>query len=267
MDKEDAREPFKGLARMGYSARGVIYLVVGALAILTAVGEGGETTGSKGAIMEILRQPFGTTLIAILIVGLVGYVLWRFTQAIADPDRHGRSGKGLAIRAGLVASAITHTVLAYWTLQLLLSQVGASDGGGSGSGDAQKEAFLATGAGQILMGVIGVVLIGVGFAHMFKGWTARFEKYMTFPPNHRGWACPLCQFGLIARGVVWVIVGWFFIDSARRAYGNDIKGVAEALDTLRTSPYGDWLLGIVAAGLFAFGLYSLLEAVYRRLGV
>ena len=80
---------FKTLARMGYGARGVVYLMIGGLALLTAFGEGGKTTDSKGAITEIMQQPFGYVLLTVLIIGLFGYVVWRFTQAVKDTDGHG----------------------------------------------------------------------------------------------------------------------------------------------------------------------------------
>jgi hypothetical protein len=96
-------------------------------------------------------------------------------------------------------------------------------------------------------------------------FTARFEKYMNIPADKRSWARPVCQFELATRGAVWLIIGWFLIKSAWMAKGGEVEGMAEALQWLRGSPYGSWLLGIVAAGLFAFGIYSLLEAAYRRI--
>lgn len=261
MDEPAARKPFKVLARMGYCARGLIYLVIGALAVASVIGEGGRTTDTRGALVEIMRQPLGSTLILALIVGLVGYVAWRLTQALFDADRHGLDAKGLAIRTGLLISAITHGVLAYWTGKLLLHLHA------SGNGGEQGRAFLATDTGQLVLGLVGIFVVVVGLAHLFKGFTARFDRYMEIPENHRVWVKPLCRFGLIARGIVWCMVGWFLIDSARRASSSDIKGMGEAMDTLRNSPYGEWLLGIVAAGLIAFGLYNFLEAAFRRIRV
>ncbi|WP_148861059.1 DUF1206 domain-containing protein [Marinobacter fonticola] len=263
MDTALARKPFKILARMGYCARGLIYLVVGSLAAASVAGEGGGTTDTKGAIIKILSQPLGNTLLLLLIVGLVGYTAWRLTQAVFDADRHGLAPKGLAIRAALLISAITHGVLAYWTGKLLFD---FSGGGGSGGGE-QGRAFLATGTGQVVLGAAGILFVVVGLAHLFKGFTARFDRYMEIPENHRIWIKPLCRFGLIARGVVWCMVGWFLIDSAQKANSSDIKGMGEAMDVLRNSPFGEWLLGIVAAGLIAFGLYNFLEAAFRRIRV
>lgn len=248
--------PFKRLAQLGYAARGVVYLVIGGLAIMAAVGPGGKTTDSKGAITTILHQPLGHTMLTILVIGLAGYVLWRFVQAVKDTDDHGTSGKGLAIRGGLLVSSITHAALAIWAVKLMLGDPQSSNSGGT---------WLSSTPGLVILGIVGVAAIGAGLAHMFKGWTARFERYMTIPSDKRSWAKPLCQFGLIARGIVWCMVGYFFIHSAVMTSGGDVKGIADALNSLARSSHGPWLLGIAAAGLMAFGAYSMLEAMYRRI--
>lgn len=251
---------FKWWARMGYLSRGVVYLVVGGLAILTAFGYGGETTDSRGALRAILSQPFGSILLIAMIIGLVGYAIWRGIQSILDMDDHGNSTKGLVVRGSLMVSAFTHLSLAIWGVFLLLNRESNGSGGNSGG-------WLESQAGQIGLALFGLAAIAVGIAHMYKGATARFERYIDFPARHQGWARPVCQFGLIARGAVWCIVGWFFIDSARNASEDDLHGISDALAALQNSGYGPWLLGLVAAGLFAFGVYSCLEALYRRIQV
>lgn len=253
------KQAFRRWAQLGYGARGVVYLVIGGLALLTAFGEGGGTVDSRGAILEILRQPFGRILLGIMIVGLLGYVAWRFMQAVKDTDNHGRDGKGLAIRAGLLASSVTHLVLAYWALRLLIP------GSGSSSGSQAQESFLSTGPGLVVLGLAGGAVIIAGFAQVYKGAAARFLKYMSIPPDQQAWACPVCRFGLIARGLVWFIIGWFLINSALTAHQGETKSVADALSAVRAADYGSWLFTLVAAGLFAFGIYGVLEALYRRI--
>lgn len=257
---------FKYWAQMGYAARGAIYLVIGGLALMAAFGKSnGQTTDSRGAIMTILEQPFGQFLLALLIVGLIGYTIWRLIQAIKDTDGHGTSIKGIGVRVGLVVSAITHGALALWASLLLYRSAGGDTSQSGGESSSQDEGMLASDWGPWLLGIAGVAVIIAGFAHVYKGWSARFERYMDIPREQNTWARPLCQFGLIARGVVWFIVGWFFINSARTAQQGEIAGMSEALAALRDAGYGPWLLAIVAAGLFAFGVYSVLEALYRRI--
>lgn len=249
---------FKWWAKMGYSARGLIYLVIGGLGVMAASGHGGELIDSKGAIGTIVEQPFGYALLTLLVIGLVGYSVWRMIQAVRDTDHHGRSAKGLAIRAALLGSAITHALLAVSAIRLLAGRADPS---------MQTPAWITSGAGQIFFAAAGFACVVAGLAHIYKGWNAGFEKYMSLPESTVCWTRPLCRFGLVARGIVWCMVGWFFIDSAMKAQAAEIMGIDEALTLLQQSSHGPWMLLVVAAGLFAFGIYSCLEALYRRINL
>lgn len=260
MNNTTADKQFAKLARIGYASRGVIYLVVGGLALLAAMDhQGGSTTNSKGALRAILSQPLGDALIVTMIIGLLGYSAWRAVQAIKDTDDHGTDIKGLGVRAGLFISSLTHISLATWAADLAM--------GGGNDSQGWTNNLMTSGWGQIVLAVVGIGFAIVGIAHVFKGWTARFDRYIDFPENINPWARPLCQFGLISRGVVWGILAWFLMYSAWQGRGGEIKGMEDALNLVRTADYGSWLFGILAAGLFAFGIYSILEAFYRRVEV
>ncbi|KIN14549.1 DUF1206 domain-containing protein [Vreelandella titanicae] len=251
-------------ARMGYASRGIVYVLVGSLAALAAFGQGGQTEGSRGALERLLTAPFGKVLLAIMAIGLVGYAMWRIIQAVKDTDHHGNGAKGLAIRAGLLASAITHTLLSFFAATLIFQFAGSSGDSGGGSqgiaGWLMQQPF-----GRWLVGGVGLIMIGVGIAHALKGYQAKFDKHFAMPPQTQQWAYPICRFGLVIRGAVFVIVGSFFIIAAYQINPNQAGGMSEVFSTLRSQPFGQWLLGFVALGLFAFGLYSLLAAVYRRI--
>ncbi|WP_049722840.1 DUF1206 domain-containing protein [Gilvimarinus polysaccharolyticus] len=244
------------LARMGYTARALVYLTVGSLAVLTAADLGGKTTNSRGAVREIAEQPFGQILLVLLVVGLVGYVIWRSTQALRDTDNHGTSVKGLGVRAGLFISAVSHGALAWFTAKLVWF--------GSDSREAEPT-WLSSDLGLWLLAVVGVGMAVAGVAHMIKGWNVGYEKYMRLPPAQIFWLRPLCRFGLLARGAVLILIGVILARSALVAHSSEIKGIADALSSLQNNPYGAWLLGFVALGLVAFGCYSLLEAKFRRI--
>jgi hypothetical protein len=252
------------IARGGYAARGVVYLIVGGLAVVAALG-GGTATDAEGALTTILRQPFGEVLLGIVALGLLCYALWRVTQAVTDTDHHGTETKGLAIRGGLVVSAIAHTLLAIFALSLIFGW-GSSVGGGGGTSSQDWTAWLLQQPfGRWLVGLIGVAVIGTGLAHIMKGYQAKFEKYLQMDRSTLEKTSPICRFGLIARGVVFVIIGSFFLVAAWRFSSGEVRGLKGALDVLQQQPYGWILLAIVALGLFAFGLYSLIEARYRRI--
>ena len=253
-------------ARTGYAARGVIYLIVGCLAVLAALGRGGNTTGSKGALTEVLYAPFGTVLLVAIAIGLLCYAAWRAIQAFLDADHHGTDAKAIVIRSGLAVSAITHTGLAFFALSLVFG-LGSGQSGGqqSGSGNQEWTAWLLSQPfGQWLVGLVGAAIIGAGIAHFVKAWRAEFEKYFEMSEQERRLITPLSRFGLFARGVAFLLIGGFFIVAAWQHDPDEARGLGGALAALQQQPYGWALLGLVALGLLAFGLYSVIESVYRR---
>lgn len=260
----DHRDAIIVLARAGYGARGIVYLLVGGLAALAAFGQGGQTTGSRGALERLMLAPWGDVLLGIMVVGLLGFGLWRGIQAVKDADHHGTDAKGILIRAGLFVSAISHTMLAVFTASLLLTLGDSSGGSGSGSKDAATW-LMSQSFGRWLVGGVGVALVGVGVAHGVKAVKTKFDRHFNMPIDIKYWAYPVCRFGLIIRGVVFVIVGSFFIIAAYQVDPDEAGGIAEVFSTVRSQTFGQSLLVLVAFGLFAFGIYSMLEAVYRRI--
>lgn len=255
-------EKLTWLARWGYGARGAVYLIVGFLALMAALGTGGQTTDTRGALQQLLAQPAGTFLLALVAVGLMGYSLWRTVQAFADPDHHGTSAKGVAIRAGLLVSALVHVGLAVFALSLIF---GWGTGGGSTQNWTAKLMSMPFGKG--LVAAVGIAIIAAGLAHIVKGWKADFEKYLYLDADNRRWMTPVSRIGLIARGVTFLIIGGFFIVAAWQTDPSEARGLDGALQTLQAQPYGTWLLAIIAAGLVAFGVYSFVEAKYRRINI
>lgn len=211
-----------------------------------------------------MLAPLGNVLLGIMAVGLLGFALWRGIQAIKDTDHHGIDAKGIVIRAALLISAITHTMLAFFAASLILTLGGSSNSSGSGSKDIATW-LMSQSYGRWLVAAVGVALVGAGVAHVIKAMKAKFDRHFNMPTQVQHWAYPICRFGLIIRGLVFVIVGGFFIMAAYQMEPGEAGGLAEVFSTLRAQTFGQALLVLVAFGLFAFGIYSLLEAVYRRI--
>jgi hypothetical protein len=254
------------LARFGYGAKGVVYAVIGILALQLALGQGGEATGPEGALSTIGQQPFGRALLAIMAAGLLAYALWRLVQAAVDPEHKGRDAKGLGQRAGYVISGLT-----YGALGLLAGRMALGQSGG-GSGDQSQEDWtawlLAQPFGVWLVALVGLVIIGAGLYQLYYGVSGRFRtelKLHEMSQTEIAWATRSGQLGYAARGVVYTITGGFFILAALRSNPEQAGGFAQALSELAQQPYGPWLLGLVALGVLAHGIYAFVQARYRRI--
>ncbi len=257
----NSRAGLRIASRLGYAARGVVYLLVGGLAVLAALGRGGGTTDTKGALRTLLETPWGDALLGVIAAGLLGYAVWRFVQAVWDVDRHGRDAKGLAVRAGLLVSGVTHAGLAVFAASLALG-----NGGGGGGGQAEWTATLMRKPwGQWLVALAGLAVVGAGMALAVKARKEKYSKYLDPGYASLPWADAVCKLGLYARAVVMAIVGGFLVVAAWRADPSQAGGMAEAMGFLRGQAYGRVLFGIVALGLFAFGVYGLIQARYRRI--
>lgn len=254
------------LARFGFAAKGVVYVVIGLLAVLAAIGKGGETTDANGALQAIALQPFGQILLSAIGIGLFGYVLWRFVQALFDPENHGTDAKGLAQRLGFAISGAIYLGLAWTAIQLVINAAHSS-GGGNATQDWTAR-ILAQPFGQWLVGLGGALMIGLGFYQFYQAYKAKFRrelKWHEMSANEKTWATRLGRLGISARGVVYALIGVFLIQAARQSNPNEARGVDGALQSLAQQPYGKWLLLIVALGFVAYGVYMGVEARYRRI--
>ncbi len=255
------------LARAGYAAKGIVYIVIGVLALQAAFTSGGKTTNSQGALAAIVHQPFGQFLLGIVAVGLAGYALWRFVEAGLDAENKGADAKGIATRVGYLLSGGAYAVLAYTAYQLITGA--PSSKGNTGTQDWTAR-LLAIPMGQELVGLIGLVVIGLGIAQIVRGYKSNFSKRLALneiPGAYRNWAVTSGRLGYIARGIVFVIIGGFIVEAAMHSNPKQAKGLGSALDLLANQPYGPLLLGIVAAGLVAYGIFMFVEARYRRLTI
>ncbi|HEX8351518.1 MAG TPA: DUF1206 domain-containing protein [Pyrinomonadaceae bacterium] len=255
------------LARFGYAAKGVVYVLIGSLAAVGAY-EGGEPTDSRGALTQIFRQPFGRVLLGVVAAGLAAYALWRLTQALRDTEDKGSDLKGLSIRFGYACIGFVYAGLGYSAVQLILGH-----GAGKGSDQQSKEwtaAVFAFPLGRWLVGLGGLCVVGFGLYQCYKAFTAKFcEKWKRHEMSEsaRAMAMRAGQVGLTARGVVFGIIGIFLIQAALHARADEARGLSGALLALEQRPYGPYVLGAVALGLVAYGLYMFVEARYRRMRI
>ncbi|HYX50944.1 MAG TPA: DUF1206 domain-containing protein [Ktedonobacteraceae bacterium] len=259
------------LARFGYGAKGVVYLIVGWLAVEVAIGVGGKTTDQRGALQVIAEQPFGKFLLALVIIGLIGFAIWCFLQAWFDTEGKGSDIKGIIGRLGYAVTGVSYAILAFGAFQLVTR---------TGSGSAPKSTTSSTqdvtaqllnhSWGVVAVVILGLIVIGVALYMFAKAYTAKFQRRLELSglsAQLRRVVIFLGRFGYAALGVVFSIIGIFLIVAAVQHNPHQAKGLDTVLRTLAQEPFGQVLLGIVALGLVAYGVYSFVEARYRMVGV
>ena len=251
-------------ARVGYVAKGVVYLLVGGLAALAAAGLGGDHAGTKAAINQLVHRPFGDTMLGLLGIGLFAYALWRLLQALLDTEEVGRGFKGLVTRLGFAISGLIHASLGTYCLDLLRHAAMAS---GEAETQDRTALLMSHGGGVILVFAVGLVFLGIGLRQL---WRALARTYLgnwhhrQMSTGQRRLFEGITRWGLSARGVVFLIIGLFLCIAAWRTDPSQAQGLGGALAVLAAQPFGPWLLGAVALGLFGYGLYCLINAGFRE---
>lgn len=253
---------FEWLARSGFIARGLIYGIIGILAIKVALGAGGATTNQQGALKTIAHQPFGEILLILVAIGLAGYALWRLLHALLGRGPE-TSDSGFD-RVAALGSGIVYAGLCAIAVEILVGS------GSKGSGNAPQTTAGVFGwpGGPWLVALAGAILIGIGLYQGYRGLSKDFledSKTEQMSARMRHWIEWIGSFGHLARMVVFGLVGVFLIKAAVDFNPDKAVSLDGALAKLAHASYGPLLLGIVAAGLIAFGAYSLSDSRYRRL--
>lgn len=257
-DGADSR-PLGWAARLGLAARGVVYLLMGLLAVLVARGAAVQVD-QKGALAQVVARPYGELVVAAMAAGFAGYALWRLSEAA-----FGVSGEGRR-----VGPRVQSLVRGLVYVGLALSAVAVLQGSRT-SQSSQQQSLTARAmeqpGGRWLVAAIGAVILGVGLALVAEGVRLRFMRYFpvgALSPRVRHAVRVLGAVGTVARGLVFALTGGLVVAAAWTYDPAKASGLDGALKTLRDQPFGPLLLTAAGAGLVAFGLYGLTEARYRR---
>jgi hypothetical protein len=252
------------LARAGYAAYGLVYALVGVLAVRAAFGGGGEAASQEGALRQVLFAPLGRALLGIIVIGLLAYAVWRLFQGLLDPENEGTDAKGIVKRSDHVINGLFHAALAFSAGQLALG----SGGGGGGSPGDWTARLLAQPLGRWLVAIAGAVIVGAGLYQFYKAYTADFRDELKLGEMdgwEKTWATRSGRLGYAARGVVFGVIGVFLIQAALQTDPDKARGLGGALETLAHGPFGPYVLGAVAFGLVAYGVFMFVVARYRRI--
>src|SRR5579862_8692723 len=253
---------FEVLARAGFVSRGLVYGIIGILAFRLAIGAGGKITNQQGAFHTVAQQPFGKFALTLVAIGLGGYSMWRLFRALIG---HGPEGADHGIdRLGAAASGLFYGLMCFAAVKVLMG----SGAGSTGNAKKTTAGVLGWPGGNWIVGIAGAVMIGVALYQGYRGVTKKFlqdSKTEQMGPATRRWISRIGTIGHLARMVVFGLVGVFLIKAATDSRGRSAVGLDGALAKLLHHPYGQYMLGVVAAGLVAFALYSLSDARYRRI--
>ena len=248
------------LGRAGFLARGVMYIVIGWIALLLAFGKTSQQADRTGALHELSTTPFGAVALWILVIGFFGMALWRLCQAA-----FGGHGMKPSSRLMALARGVVYAVIGYGVLKYTLGE------GSPQSSNQQAVDLTATvmrhPGGRIAVVIIGLAFIVGGVCVGYQAWRERFRKELRtgkMRPTTRRVVEWLGRVGGVARGIVFVTAGVFLVVAAAQTRPGQAKGLDSSLRALAETPFGPWLLALVAIGLVMFGLFSCCEARWRR---
>ncbi|MFG6149125.1 DUF1206 domain-containing protein [Halobacillus sp. B23F22_1] len=262
-NSEEIKPWIRRFGRFGHMMKGTVYGLVGVLSFMAAIGAGGETTGTGGMFRSLASQPFGEVLLWIIGIGLIGYLTWVIIKSIYDTSNKGRDIKGLITRTGYLVGGGIYGALALNAFQI------AMHAGSSGNSEQSISAMLlGQPFGPGLVGLLGLIIIGYGVTEFYSGATNHFLKkfnHHEMNEHERKIAKQSGKMGLISRGAVLAIIGFFFVQTAMTSNPDESKGLDGALAEVSQQPFGQWLLGIVALGFILYGIYEITRGRYERM--
>jgi hypothetical protein len=259
-EAEDSK-PVKGLARFGLTGRGVVYVVLALVTLQVALGRGGRAD-RDGALAQVKERPFGNTLLVVLALAFAGYAVWRLLEA-AVGHRDADQGKERVVKQiGSLARAVLYGSFAVSTFRFVLTSAVGHD-----KTKPLTARAMALPGGRVAVGLVGVAVVGGGLFMVYRALRRKFlDKLDLASASARVQkaAESLGLAGLASRGLVLALIGGFLLQAAVTFDPKKAKGLDAALKSLAGHPFGPLLLVAAAAGLLAFGLWSFVEARYRK---
>ncbi|WP_242919099.1 DUF1206 domain-containing protein [Pontibacter liquoris] len=259
----------ESFARFGLTAKGVVYCLVGILAFMAAFELGNkssEDAGKSGVFQFIQQQPFGKVLLAIVALGLFSYSIWRLIGAIKDTENKGTGVKGIGVRLRYAFSGLVYGALAFLAAKMVVGAGGSS--GGDDSRQTLARELLQQPFGQWLVGILAVGTAIAGVYQIYLGLSDKYKMKVQqagLAHQHERTMIRAGKIGYVARGIVWLVIGYLFLKAALTANAKEAGGTDNAFQWLEASSYGSYLLGAVALGLICYGVFMFMRAKYQAI--
>lgn len=264
MDRAARSRWLDAAARLGLASRGLVHLVIGALAARMALGHGGRALGTRDAVFVIGR--IGTVPLIVLIVGLCGYGAWRLVQTFADTEGKGRSLGGILLRIGFALNGAFYFGLVPVAVKLA---IGARVDPRDPTRETAHRILAYDSPGRVVLGVLGVLLIYSAFAQWVETVRAQYAEDFdgaSLSRFTRWFFVVLGRFGIGLRAIIFAVMGVWLVRAAVHQAPHEAKGLGESFASLRAQPYGPYLFATVAVGVLAYAWFSIEYAHHRRIG-
>jgi hypothetical protein len=269
MIQSDKRNAFKKLAQVGLITKGIVYVLLGGFAFLAAfrLGNANVESGNKQSVIRWISDlTAGNILIVALIIGLTCYALWRLIQGLANTEHKDKDAKGWAYRLRYVFSGLVYLSLAISAFRFLIKQSSGNEG--QNTNEQVAGSLLQQPLGQLLLGLVAIGMAAAGIYQIWFGFSEKYKKYVEDirgASGGKGLLLNSGKIGYIARGLVWLTIGWLFLKAAINARAQEAASTSEAFQFLEAAPYGSYLMGGVGAGLACYGIFSFIRARYEHL--
>ena len=248
--------------RLGYAVKGVVYIVMGMLALFASFGSGGKRTDTRGALVTIGEAPFGKIALLVIVIGLFGYTAWRLVSAAKDAERKGDSPTGLGIRLGGAARGLMYGALALWTLRYLKT----SRHSGDDKSASLTDRVLDFPGGRWIVMAAGLGFVAYAAYQTYRAFSEKFLDHLALTGESeetRKSVTAVGKFGIAARAVVFGMIGILIVKAGWTYDPAKAGGIHKSLSALSRQPMGEILLKLVALGLMAFGIFQIATARFR----
>lgn len=254
-------------AKTGLVAKGIVYCLLGFLSFMAAFGLGGQKADKQYTVNFLYEQPFGKIILVLIAIGLLCYTAWRFIQAIKNTEHKDKDAKGAFVRLRYAFSGLAYLALAIYALQIVLN--GNNNNGNNGdSRQMIVSKILEQPFGQILVGLVAIGFFAAGIYQVYKAYSGNYRKNISYDNLDRVKKAAFDRSGKLgytARGIVWGILGYFLLRAALHDNASEAQGTKQVFDFLQNTG-GAFLMGVVALGLMAYGMFMFVRARYEHVG-